>query len=297
MVVPRVEQSSPAGMTSPFQAPTGCSDQFPITTSVARFTDLGDGSAIDRIYPAEFSDSRSFPTCQPPGFDPSAARILDFEPGVCPSQWIAYSLQVESLAKNTFATEALCCSRNASGFSPQNISTTGQPIPEMLYCVQDSVSPDVLRIHQAWTIRWHSTDIPSLTRSPPDLSNGCGNVQIQTWIPDATTESVIGQATNCIAHSDRNQLTRRASGDEYGGIFFFIIIGIPIIGSCIVGFFVWWCCVRPVKKHNRRRRQREAELAHLDTFTPVPESGGICNYDGSGPARGADNPGQTGQTG
>ncbi|XWX00798.1 hypothetical protein V2A60_008819 [Cordyceps javanica] len=120
-----------------------------------------------------------------------------------------------------------------------------------------------MRIHQAWRIAWKSSDIASLTPPPPSLRSECSNVQIQTWIPDATGTDggiIIGLATDCAAHPDRDQGTSHMSAGDTR-LFFFLAIGMPIIGALIVGFFIWWCCVRRYKKNKRRRREPAAAAA------------------------------------
>ncbi|KAJ3482486.1 hypothetical protein NLG97_g7555 [Lecanicillium saksenae] len=66
--------------------------------------------------------------------------------------------------------------------------------------------------------------------------------------------------------------TRSGSAPDTDNGLLIVMTVVPIVCSCVLGFFIWWCCVRPARKHKRRKRQREAELANFAAFTPVPAS-------------------------
>lgn len=119
-------------------------------------------------------------------------------------------------------------------------------------------------VHQAWKIMWQASDVTSLTPAPPLLSSDCGNVQIQTWIPDATANPIIGRTTECIAHYSSSQSTENDSASDTASTLFFYI-GPPIISLFVAGFFLWWCCIRRIKKNKRRRLAAAAAAQQLET--------------------------------
>lgn len=116
---------------------------------------------------------------------------------------------------------------------------------------------DELLTHQAGDIAWRASSTSSLTPTPPSLHSEGHQVQIQTWIAEVTASSIAGEAASCIRRRDSNDGTSHLS-DADTRLFWFFGVGMPIIGACIVGFLVWWWCIRPYKKRKRRARERLA---------------------------------------
>jgi hypothetical protein len=104
-------------------------------------------------------------------------------------------------------------------------------------------------MHPAWHISWTKSDVPKLTPSPPDL--GDEGMLIYTWVPGQTLEK------------DRDYILLSPTGDGWGGgknlnvsLFFFLVIGLPIIAAALISACCIWCCV----VHRKEKRKRTAAV-------------------------------------
>ncbi|KAH6628875.1 hypothetical protein F5144DRAFT_580364 [Chaetomium tenue] len=182
-------------LTTPFVPPPSCTDQF-ITTS---YTSQSSVVIVLVSGPAD----PQFATCQPSGWD-AGKNSLEFRPAVCPSGWTAYDLGLTSFDVDTLhwapLSSAYCCSR---GFS---LSEAYSLIEGISYraCFQTidggattaSAPSSGLRVHNAWRIAWESSDITSMSPTPPQLPcSNPGMVKISSWVPGATLDLALASGT------------------------------------------------------------------------------------------------------
>ncbi|KAK4031702.1 hypothetical protein C8A01DRAFT_51311 [Parachaetomium inaequale] len=238
-------------LTTPFVPPPSCTDQF-ITTSYTT------QSRVIIVHASGPADSR-FAACQPSGWD-AGESSFQFSPAVCPSGWGAYRLGVTTsylgvaATRSTSFTTAYCCS-SAFYFDYVN-SFTAQGIDSEA-CLQnlgtesgaDMAPPSTgLRAHNAWHISWASSDIPSLSPTPPALPCPSDrHVVIYSWTPGATVDPSLSSECN------RHDGEPSGSNSDFTRLIWFALVGVPIIIVAIIATSVW------VWYRRRRRRNREAE--------------------------------------
>lgn len=154
--------------------------------------------------------------------------------------WPLSQLSIESVASPacfkaigdaTATTDELSASTSAALPTSSGGSTTSANHATTLF-------PEGVQIHNAWHISWASSDTSTLSPAPPDLS--CSQF-LATWVPGEATPS-----TAC-----RNAEDHGSMGTS---LFWFLVIGLPIIALVLVGsccFFCFW-------QRHKRKAQRDA---------------------------------------
>lgn len=93
-------------------------------------------------------------------------------------------------------------------------------------------------VHQGWAITWAASDTATLTPKLPTLTS---SMRVPTWTPG---QNIKGGAYDPYHPSPS---TREYLSD---GVFYFLVVGLPILGALSIGLCLW-CCVRRCKKDRR----------------------------------------------
>lgn len=275
-------------MTTPFSTPTECNGRFSPATTVTS-TPRSWETQTTWVWAVEFSSTS--PGCEPSGlgatkeFTKTEAR---YSPAVCPSGWTAYNIGAYTTdGMKTAAVEysATCC---ASGFDLNSHNGPGYAVQGNSDCVQ-TVSPTTniysdghatvslaLRLHKPWRVTWKADDVTKLSPAPPpQLRPTCANIQIYSWRPGQTvldsasstsssslSGSTPGLGSNGTARyvGECRQAEVRQVDHSLDGLFYFMVIGLPIIGVAILS-----CCVCCCVRGSRKRRRRLAVLTEVGT--------------------------------
>ncbi|CAI6087199.1 unnamed protein product [Clonostachys chloroleuca] len=258
-------------LTTPFEQPRGCGDEFPVTknfTSIYR-TNSTTTSSVHTVI-ASGPGASGFAACQPSQWDETNTRF-SFSPGVCPSAWTVW--QISQYTNGTWT--AMCCSRNfyplsntwniegipndacasivtnnitTSYTTSTNTVTVGSVIYTNTYTFSPSSGTTTTWIHNAWHISWDPTDVVSLTPSPP--TPRCSTSDILRWVPGESlgnNSSVLG-----------SECQKQESGNTAGwGLYIFLVAGLPtIFGLALIG-----CCVCAVRSNSTQRRRQTERVA------------------------------------
>jgi hypothetical protein len=112
------------------------------------------------------------------------------------------------------------------------------------YAYETSTGSSTLLVHDVWSITWSASDIPNLTPQPPTITS---SKLIPTWRPGEVVSD---------GKYDRQTPGSDMGFQDWDKIFYFLVIGLPIIGLLSIGSCVF-CCVR----HNKKvRARREADI-------------------------------------
>ncbi|KAF2994335.1 hypothetical protein E8E14_003117 [Neopestalotiopsis sp. 37M] len=261
----------PLAMTTPFVAPPGCVDQYRTTSFISSFGYKTYTYSTFKVLASDSGDSR-FAACQPPGWNVDAH--FQFSPAVCPSGFTAYRL--DAVTYEMTVSTAYCCS---SGFTfgyfdtfestdaaacIKDIaeSTTGASSSALKLQATAATSPTsfprVFSVHNAWQISWESSDVATLSPSPPLLP--CFYSPLSSWIPGETVDPSF-YASACPNDGESHWSDSSVQG------FFFIVIGLPIIGFLGIVTCIAVCCCR------RRRRKRAKARAKAGRQPPATSVG------------------------
>lgn len=216
-----------------------------------------------RIIYSDPADPR-FASCQPQGWERVVPQSrFTFSPAVCPSQWIARYIRLSSSAGKTVTT-AYCC-KDLYDVLKTRYTALGDEIGQCIQSFNEYGNITVLATlshgtgairtitsgliqHPAWNIIWEASDQATLTPRPPNIGS---NTLVNYWVPGTP-------------------LDERLLGDQPDGldglataIFWFLVIGLPLIVLSISGCCVW-CCVR--------KRKRKRRLALTATPVGIPSS-------------------------
>lgn len=93
-------------------------------------------------------------------------------------------------------------------------------------------------VHQGWAITWAASDTETLTPKLPTLTS---SMRLPTWTPG---QNIKGGAYD---PSHQGQSTREYFGDS---LFYFLVVGMPILGAVSIGLCIW-CCVQKCQKQRR----------------------------------------------
>ncbi|KAK4158278.1 hypothetical protein C8A00DRAFT_28784 [Chaetomidium leptoderma] len=258
----------PHTLTTPFVPPPSCTDQF-ITTSYTT------QSSVITVLASGAVDPR-FAACQPSGWD-AGTSSFEFSPAVCPSGWAAYYLGVTTsyldaaATRSTSFTTAYCCSSRFRFGFVNSFPVQGIP-PEACYQNlgtepgADEPPSTGLRAHNAWHISWASSDIPSLSPTPPALPCPSDpSVMISSWTPGATVDPSLSSLCN-----RNNGESTWSSSDAKSYVF--VVVGLPLIAVAIIAtWFGCWC-------HRRARRHR-AKLERAAALQLASSGGGMSAGD------------------
>ena len=103
-------------------------------------------------------------------------------------------------------------------------------------------SDTTVMLHDPWWIAWAASDRSILIPILPDLTN---SMLIPTWTPG---ESIANGKYDRGDLSDDSWIFQR----KYPGLFWFLVVGVPILFVACVSSCVW-CCVRNCKKTRRKK--------------------------------------------
>lgn len=142
-------------------------------------------STVKSIIYSDPADER-FASCQPLGWNTILPRSrFTFSPAVCPSQWLAWSIQVSS-SMGKKVTTAFCCQTKYTLAGRH--TTLGN---EIWQCAQELRESDNITVqatlsqgkgyaqpissgvlmHPAWNIIWDSSDQATMTPRPPNMKD------------------------------------------------------------------------------------------------------------------------------
>ncbi|KLU87057.1 hypothetical protein MAPG_06062 [Magnaporthiopsis poae ATCC 64411] len=249
----RATATSAIALTTPFAPPPSCADIWTTTSGVVSGAWSNYTTTTFPIVASDTADPR-FGKCQPPGW----GGAFTFSPAVCPSDWTAYSLGTtytpatagsSPSTSNRDVSTAYCCAR---GF------TLGYPAPYMTSaleaqgvtgkaCVQSiQATPDGLRFHRAWQIRWEATDTMSLSPTPPALT--CPDRMLSSWVPGSS-----------VTERDCDPVQRTDGYNFNSPVMYFLMIGVPIIVVVLVATCCFFCC-----RHRRVERRKREERAQQE---------------------------------
>lgn len=120
-----------------------------------------------------------------------------------------------------------------------------------------SSSDLTVRLHEAWAITWDATDTPTLTPELPPLTSS-------SILPTWTAGQVVSDDDYTGGPTPVDNGTQIPDS-----LYWFMVVGIPIIFVVLVGSCVW-CCVRSCMKKKRERVVVMAPTA-LNTQTTTKE--------------------------
>ncbi|ORY15482.1 hypothetical protein BCR34DRAFT_178637 [Clohesyomyces aquaticus] len=99
-----------------------------------------------------------------------------------------------------------------------------------------------VQVHNPYQISWDATDKATLSPTPPDFTYGC-TATLRTWIPGESVGSL-----PCNNKHDNLNIGNT-------GLFFFVVIGVPIIAVVLIAT----CCGIYCRKARRIRRGRDEQ--------------------------------------
>ncbi|KAJ3497961.1 hypothetical protein NLG97_g1496 [Lecanicillium saksenae] len=235
--------ATPSPMTTPFAIPSSCVGNWNYTkTEIGYYTthveiyDIGPKSDACNYGQTLNIDNRDL--------------ALRFSPGVCPSGWTAYALQIETSASgNSRKSSATCCPSGFSRTAARNgtggacIQIVPQTKPVTLHDYYDQIETTLFE--PIWLITWAKSDTKTMKPQPPSLAGDCSDAEIATWVPGAKVTD------------DQRQCSRPESG---GGIFAnagttFLVVGLPILVVAIPSIF--FCCIKPRLRRIRKERAQQ----------------------------------------
>ena len=213
--------------TTPFAQPSSCSS-LPTTTS---------GS----YHLPDTSDPR-YTACFAPAGDQ-----FSFSPAVCPQGWAAWWLWKTVPSGTATATApssvgsavaivstAYCC---APGYAMLQLNFQNNPSPSCTKLFTSTTSTSgayyaetitlSVALLPAWHISWQSTDMPTLSPRPPALDGG---ERFTRWLPGSKPEP--------------EKLDNWGGGDFNPSLFFFLVIGLPLIVLAGIAACITGCCAR-----------------------------------------------------
>ena len=120
-------------------------------------------------------------------------------------------------------------------------------------------SDTTVMLHDAWWVEWAASDRSTLTPSIPDLTSF---MLVPTWTPG---ESIPNGKYDRRDPSDDSWSFQ----DQEPGLFWFSIVGVPVLFVACVSPCVW-CCVRKCKK-TRRKKAAARDLINSEpppAYTP-----------------------------
>ncbi|KAL1955659.1 hypothetical protein VTO42DRAFT_8204 [Malbranchea cinnamomea] len=258
----------PQALTTPFVQPSECASLWDLTS----IPSLVDGSTTTVTVLASDEAHERFASCQPSGWD-STGDGFTFSPAVCPSHWTYYAMaSTESVVESggrgvsTYST-AYCC---ASGHKLRTDLTdfpisTLVPLCYRQIAADDSTTLTVtpagessgvpftqgIQVHQAWHISWAESDTSTLTPSLPELTS---SKLVPTWTPGQTIPPGMYDRESGSNDGPRG----------LGGVVWFLMIGIPIIGVVLIALAVWFCIRHRRAKREQRERRAAMDAALLD---------------------------------
>lgn len=104
--------------------------------------------------------------------------------------------------------------------------------------------------HQPYTIQWAASDTGTMTPSLPLLTH---SMLVPTWKPGENIPAgkYDRYGSDSIEPSD---------GPSLQGLFYFLVIGLPLIGVTVLSCCIWCGCRARDKKWKKRMKQQEIEL-------------------------------------
>jgi hypothetical protein len=219
---------------TPFPQPASCSS--PVLTTTVIYDDNYGTTRSNTFHVADTSDPL-YTACLAP-----AGGQFTFSPAVCPQGWPAWWL-----GKTAYASTAYCCvpsysmpyQPNTKDLSPSctHVSLRAASSSGTKYFPAETLSVSKL---PAWHISWQPTDIPTLSPKPPAIEGDT----ITKWVPGSDPE--------------REHRDNWGGGRVDGGLFFFLIIGIPLILVAGMVACVTSCCARGNRGWSRGLRATPA---------------------------------------
>ena len=110
-------------------------------------------------------------------------------------------------------------------------------------------------MHEAWHITWAASDTSTLSPTLPEITS---DMLVVTWVPGESIPPGVYDREYVIR--DGLQIPNAA--------FWFMIVGLPIIGALLIGSCIG-CCVR-----HHRSKKRERRLAEHEPPTGIVDSRG-----------------------
>jgi hypothetical protein len=115
--------------------------------------------------------------------------------------------------------------------------------------------PNEFQVHNVWYISWQFSDTATLSPPPPQFS--CTTSSLKTWVPGETVDpkvlGVCDGSNSGLSHADMRG-------------YFFLVIGLPLIGSLVLGL----CCASWCRKNHKRSEARRAMGGPAVRETPAP---------------------------
>jgi hypothetical protein len=90
-------------------------------------------------------------------------------------------------------------------------------------------------LYPAWHITWEASDISTLSPQPPTLTS---SMRVPVWTPGMTL------APGDYDDNGRGKGPSTSGRGLDGSLFWFLIVGLPVILVVFVGGGVFWCCRR-----------------------------------------------------
>ncbi|OLN81179.1 hypothetical protein CCHL11_10359 [Colletotrichum chlorophyti] len=241
-------------ITTPWIEPSDCSTQWTTSTS---FQKKYGGTTVTQAW----TISNPAASCYPPGWDDEVPeRRLNFRPGVCPEGWNYQGLGEQI---PLVASTAYCCQ---SGFTHSRERTDGGSSSLAAVCERSGWATaaasgtsgenqiHTAERHSAWALTWAASDTATLTPKLPTLTSG---MRVPTWTPGEK-----------IPKGEYDQFRNDNLPYIGDGAYYFLMIGMPIIGALMIGSCMW-CCIRKCKKN---RREKRATMAATEVnLTSIPK--------------------------
>ncbi|OAA52893.1 hypothetical protein ISF_09276 [Cordyceps fumosorosea ARSEF 2679] len=256
----------PRPRTTPFVVPGSCTGNFNSTTTVS-----GTLMYIIDTAPDEAACNHG----QTPTRTTDIDLALTFSPGVCPSAWTAYHLQIATTGSGkSRQSSAWCC---PSGFLPSSRSG-GKACAQTVAANTSSSGYDFYpaatttqRLATPWIVTWAASDTRTMSPRPPilagsctdaEIAGSCTDAEIATWTPGAT---VLPADRWCHADSSRDS----DLGLLGSPLFWFLVVGVPLI---VIGVpSIVCCCVCPgITRRKRLAREAQMQAQARAALVPAP---------------------------
>jgi hypothetical protein len=124
--------------------------------------------------------------------------------------------------------------------------------------------------HQPYTVQWDASDSYSMTPSLPLLTH---SMLVPTWKPGENIPAgkYDRYGSDSIEPSD---------GPNWQGLFYFLVIGLPLIGVTALSCCIWCGCRARDNKWKKRMKQQEIELTARFANANTKERGNIQATEG-----------------
>ena len=234
--------------------------------------------------------------CMPSNWD----QTFDFMPGVCPHEWEMRNIAEASVPGKDdptiyeLKTTAYCCPGNytltdgailgmstgsacSKNFRNPSRGLSYKPARITIVESPDGTNPSASMtrtflygdvVQPAWHILWNSDERGLLLPTPPSLTAG---ETIATWTPPSASPVYTSTyiSPTYTSPCETSTCSRNMLGDMPGGVFTFLITGLPAIVGVLLISCCTWCCVK-YRRESKRHKQWQIDAANREAGREVP---------------------------